>query len=129
MYNNTIYRSDSAPNSAYGVTVDSTASDTIIRNNYFGYPYSATLVNDSSGTAVTSNNVLTDTPHLTDPDNVTPLSRDFSLAALATEAINQGYAVPVLDDFAGTARSSHDIGAYEYVRQSWPNGATPCLSN
>ena len=73
------------------------------------------MIDDNSGSAESSNNVMTTTPYFADPDNSNPLLRDFSLTASAIEAIDQGAAVPVYDDFAGAVRIAlYDIGAFLY---------------
>ncbi|MBU1567733.1 MAG: PKD domain-containing protein [Proteobacteria bacterium] len=129
IYNNTIYRSDTTANGPIGIAIDPLAEDTIVMNNYVSYPDGGTLIVDNSGTATTSNNVLTTTPYFLDPDNATPLSRDFHLTASSTEAIDQGYTVPLLDDFAGVSRSApYDVGAYRYVQQRFSTGSMPNLN-
>jgi len=54
IYNNTIYKSDNTLNNAMGIKVDSTANDTIIRNNFVSFPHTTnkTLIDDQSGNAV-----------------------------------------------------------------------------
>lgn len=119
-YNNTIYSTGTHSNDqAIGFVLDANCDDTIIRNNLVSFPNSSvdSLIADASPDLISSNNLLTDTPYFTDPDNVTPLSRDFSVTSSGTASIDQGYAVPVFDDFIGTSRpqnSLFDIGAYEY---------------
>ena len=117
VYNNTIYNSDLITGSMTGVSVDSTAADTVIKNIFASFPddSSETLIIDNSGTAVTSNNQMNNTNGFTDPDNVTPLSRDFSLTAGAP-AIDAGTDVAVYDDFDDVVRSgTFEQGAYNFV--------------
>ncbi|MEF3692155.1 MAG: choice-of-anchor Q domain-containing protein, partial [Candidatus Moraniibacteriota bacterium] len=115
--NNTIYRSGLVPNGAEGVNVAATATETVIRNNFISFPNENNdiAVNDLSNVSILSNNFMTNTPYFVDPDNVNPLARNFSLTPNSTEAINQGYTVPFLDDFSGNPRvAPYDIGAFEY---------------
>jgi len=121
IYNNTIYRRPGGSTTEYahtGIIIHADATDTIVRNNYVSFPDVTgpkTLIDDNSGSAESSNNVMTTTPYFADPDNSNPLLRDFSLTASAIEAIDQGAAVPVYDDFAGAVRIAlYDIGAFLY---------------
>ena len=117
IYNNTIYSRDPNSNGAQGIQVDSSASDTIIRNNYVSYPNTANkqLVNDTSSNAVMSNNVLTNTPYFVDPNNPNPLLRNFQITSSATAAIDKGYIVPVFSDFNDVLRTGiYDLGAFAY---------------
>lgn len=118
VYNNTIYNPENL-NYHRAIVIGETASDVIIRNNYVSIPNTSgekTLVSDGPGDSTASNNVSTLTPYFTDPDNETQLSRDFSLTESATEAIDQGYIVPVWDDFLGNNRTggTYDVGAFEF---------------
>ena len=121
IFNNTIYRGhDAKPDDMIhrGVDIAVEAIDTVVRNNLVSFPFvtgEKRLVDDKSTTTTSSNNVLTDTPHFIDPENVDVLSRDFSLTAQSAEAIDLGDTVPVLDDFFGQTRTGdYDIGAYSY---------------
>lgn len=118
VYNNTVQNRDHDTQIAVGVSVHTNAIDTIIRNNYVSFPNALgtkTLITDNSAIAITSNNVITDNPYFVDADNQNPLSRDFSLTSSSTEAIDKGYAMPVLDDFMGNNRAGlFDIGAFSY---------------
>ena len=118
VYNNTIYRATPAANGVTGISVNPTASDTIIRNNYISFPGASNEISltDNSGNAVASNNIITDTPYFVDPNNVNPLLRNFRLRENAP-AINQGKIVPIYDDFVNNDRlsgTSYDVGAFEY---------------
>ncbi len=112
---NTIYRADTAQELA-GVSVASPASKVVVRNNLVSFPGAAigVLLRDSSADLVADHNLLTATPGFVDPDNATPLSRDFRLGA-TSPALGQGVAVPVLEDFYGNARpaTAPDLGACE----------------
>lgn len=117
VYNNTIYTQNTQDQDFFNGVAVHDGSDVIIRNNYVSAPNAAmkNTVSDSTGNATATNNVFSATPGLTDPDNANPLARDFQLTASATAAIEQGYTVPVLDDFAGSFRTApYDIGAFEY---------------
>jgi hypothetical protein len=121
VYNNTFRSLDTGGGVWYtGVTIDTGSTNIIARNNLVSFPNLAGTANIYSvrdlGTGSTvSNNLLTNTPYLADPDNVTPLSRDFHLTTSSTASIDQGYTVPVWEDFDGTTRigETFDIGAYE----------------
>ena len=119
-YNNTIYAPGNKNDDYYGIKVHADVTSTVLRNNLASFPNAVgphAMLLDSAADTVASNNLLTDTPYWTDSDNVTPLSRDFSVTSSGTASIDQGYAVPVFDDFIGTSRpqnSLYDIGAYEY---------------
>jgi lysophospholipase L1-like esterase len=129
IYNNTLYRSDVANDLNDGVVVASGAENTIVRNNLISLPNvssgNTTEVNDSGTGTTQSNNNDIDNPSFTDPNNVTPLSRNFSLQ-LGSSAIDQGYTVLVLDDYINNRRTGlvYDIGAFEYVSRSSSSGIT-----
>lgn len=126
IYNNTVYGNSAVNVDAGGVdvTTGGLISDTIVRNNLVSFPVTtngSSVIRDTSGYATASNNLLTSTAYLIDPNNATILSRDFSLTSSSTAAIGQGYVVPVLDDFEGTLRgSTFDIGADEYGAEEEP---------
>jgi hypothetical protein len=127
IYNNTFYgKGDNLVNGVTGVRVFAGVTDAVIRNNYLSYPdaiSTKTIVEDNSGVAVVSNNVMTDTPVFVDPDNIDPLLRNFDITAQATEAIDQGYTVPNYEDLTGFDRAglAYDIGAFEYSEGSVSN--------
>ncbi|MEF3692483.1 MAG: PKD domain-containing protein [Candidatus Moraniibacteriota bacterium] len=120
IYNNTIYYNGNLmQNGITGIAVqDINATNIRIRNNLVSFPNETNptfLIDDDSGGATMNNNLLTDAPYFVDPDNINPLSRNFLLTSNSTEAIGQGFTVPVLDDFLGNPRDSfYDIGAFEY---------------
>lgn len=117
VYNNTIYRNTEAVNGAIGIDIDSSASDTVIRNNFIAFPgvSNQTLINDSSGSSIFDHNLLNNNHGFVDPNNNDPLLRNFSLFP-TSPAINQGISVPVLDDFDGINRTQdiYDLGAFYY---------------
>ena len=118
VYNNTIYRSETATTASgnIGVKIGSSATNTLVRNNYASFPNitgTVEVVVDDSGVSTMSDNVYTRTPYFIAPDNVDPLQRDFH----TTQVTGTGYTVPLLDDFDGKSRiadDTYDIGAYEY---------------
>ena len=119
IYNNTIYNRMVNNSSEWvGIQVDSTAADTTVRNNYVSFPNATgtkTLVRDLSSNAVHSNNILTNTPYFTDPNNSNPLLRNFQVTSSATESINKGFDVPVFSDFNDVLRTGiNDLGAFAY---------------
>jgi len=121
IYNNTIYRSDDYPGAGTisGIWIEADADQTTIRNNLVAFLQDTeTTVIDSGTNTISSNNVSTNSPYFTDPDNATALSRDFTLTASSAAAIDQGYAsaIPAWDDFAGLRRTglTYDVGAHEY---------------
>ncbi len=122
LYNNTIYdKGDSFPNHITAIAIDPGYTDVRIYNNYMSFADAIStkiIINDPEGIADVGNNVMTNTPYFADPDNINPLLRDFSLTSNSTEAIDQGYTVPLYDDFLGNVRNGvFDIGAYEYQAQ------------
>lgn len=135
IYNNTIYRSDSANDYNYGIYIDSGVVNTSVRNNYVSFPLVTgprAAVYDSGTGTFSSDNILTNTPYFIDPDNANPLLRNFSLTSNSTEAIDQGTIVPVFDDFTGQSRvGTYDIGAfaYESVDDTTPPTITSVSSN
>ena len=74
------------------------------------------LLHDDSPDLTQSHNFLASSNQWIDPDNANFLLRDFRLRG-DCDYLNQGTAVPVLDDFAETARpqgAGFDPGAFEY---------------
>lgn len=138
VYNNTIYNGNTETTNG-GICVESTADDTAVRNNIIVMPNvtSPYTVDDNGTNTTSSNNILAAASYFTDPDNVTPLSRDFSLTASAANAIDLGYdlrSAGVLLDFNDVSRSSTpEIGAFEYPRfgsaSSNPSASGSCSSN
>jgi hypothetical protein len=115
IYNNTIYRSDSSDGDI-GIQISSDCHDTEVRNTLVSMPNTAeTTVSDSGTNTTQSHNQSIDNPLFADPDNETPLNRDFSLQE-GSEAINKAIAISVFDDYAGHRRgsSAYDVGAHEY---------------
>ena len=116
IYNNTIYKDGTSVWPYEGVVVDSTASDTIIRNNFVSFPVANNkeLITDYSGNATVSHNLLVDNHGFVDATNNNPLRRNFSLTA-SSPAINQGTNVPVFEDIRGLERTGvYSLGAYHY---------------
>lgn len=120
VYNNTIYRDDSSTGALLGIFIESTADDLIVRNNLFSFPNatgSITIIDDNGTNTTSSNNSRVDSPGYVDPDNATPLSRDFSISPPSASVIDQGYTInEVLDDYSGLRRLglTYDIGAHEH---------------
>jgi hypothetical protein len=115
IYNNTIYRSDSSDGDI-GIQITSDCHGTEVKNTLVSMPNtSETTVSDSGIDTTQSHNQSIDDPLFTDPDNDTPLNRDFTLQE-GSEAINEAIATSVFDDYAGLRRgsSAYDIGAHEY---------------
>ena len=118
VYNNTIYRSDNTSGtSRIGIRVGSPSSGIVVMNNLVSFP-SATVsiaaLQDLSGSAQAGGNVLTSVPGFIDPDDASPLARDFRQAK-GSPGINQGATVPVYEDFDGGPRpiGLYDAGAFE----------------
>ena len=119
VYNNTIYSSTNQ--STTGISIDANSANLIVRNNLSIVPLVAETLLSDSGSSTNSNNVSSDADILVDPDNVTVLSRDYSLKSTASVAIDQGYAVPLRDDFSGVLRTgTMDIGADSYETEAPP---------
>lgn len=117
VYNNTIFSQGTHADSADGILVHQDATDTIIRNNYVSFPGSTRdrMIYDYSGNAVSDHNAMTDSPNFVDPNNPSPLARNFKLMPAAIAAIKKGTEVPVFDDFSGASRGATiDIGSFEY---------------
>jgi hypothetical protein len=117
IYNNTIYRGDSSSGVHRGIHIQSTATLTTVRNNLISFPYATGTVYglvDEATDTVSYNNLLTNTAGFVDPNNATPLSRNFKLQA-GSPAENQGTNVPVYDDYYMNPRpeSLSDLGACE----------------
>lgn len=120
VFNNTIFRSDNSNNGNFqtGIQIGASTSNTAVRNNLVSFPGTNDYLVRNLGTGtIESNNNLNGTISFTDPDNASPLLRNFSLAAGSSSAIDQGYALPsVFEDYAGNPRpagGAYDIGAYE----------------
>ncbi len=119
VFNNTIYKSDYAGGgSGYnGIITGVNALNTIIQNNLIHFNQSATvtMISDSGTNTIESNNLLTNTPGLVDPDNANFMAKDFSLE-LSSPAVNAGTNVPVFKDNDGDERTlggATDLGAFE----------------
>ena len=90
----------------------------VMKNNFFYINDSVSAdipITDGGTGTVQSNNPDTQAPALTDAENVDPLLRDYTLTASSTDAIDAGTALPVWEDFDGTARhaTTPDCGAQE----------------
>ncbi len=119
IYNNSIYRSGGT---GYvenrGIIISPQAQGTSIKNNLICFPSASDerylIVDQGVGTEKAAN-LLETVSIFTDPTNVNPLLRDFSLLP-ASSAINSGLILPVFEDFLGLPRNdgSFDIGAMEY---------------
>ena len=121
VYNNTFYSHDNTlSGSPVGVKVKKNVQDIVIKNNYTVYTDATATIIDvldesTSTIAVSNNNANTKTSYLSDPGNTTPISRNYSLLSTATATIDQGYSVPVYDDFDADKRTgTFDIGAHMY---------------
>jgi len=119
VYNNTIYLADDDECSEWvGISIGADATATIVRNNLISFPGAVGEIDilDASADLVEDHNLMTDTPGFIDPDNATPLSRDFGLL-VTSPAIDQGSSsVAVFEDFGQNARGAVlDVGAYEYL--------------
>jgi PKD repeat protein len=120
IYNNTIYRQDNGfGNKRVGISISEDVSDATVMNNLVSFPNASvpvTLISNSSTGLVASNNLLIASVGFIDPNNSSPLLRDFSLQADETGIIDKGIAVPVFEDFLGQWRYSgknYDVGACE----------------
>ena len=114
LYHNTIYRNDASSNGNTGIRVVADATATVVQNNLVAFSADSsreTLLQDDSGQAQASHNLLSNSPALMDADNSSPLSRDYSPTS-ASPALAQGTSVPVFDDFFGNSRGATiDLGA------------------
>ena len=119
VFNNTIYKSDYTEiGSQYsGIITGVNALNTTIQNNLILFNQSASviMIADSGTNTIESNNLLTSTPGLVDPDNVNFMAKDFGLE-LNSPAVNAGANVPVFKDKDGGERTlggATDLGALE----------------
>ncbi len=116
VYNNTIYKGNASAWEDAGISVGTSARDTIVRNNLVSYPASGNqeLLTDYSGNAVSDSNLLVNNAGFVDANNSNALSRDFSLQS-SSPAINLGTVVPVFDDIRDVMRTgTYSLGAYHY---------------
>ena len=117
VYNNTVYTQDTHNNGVSAVFIASSATETIVKNTFASFPNATgtkTLIDDNAADTVESNNQLNNTNGFTDPNNIAPLSRDFSLT-LGAPAIDLGGSVPVYDDFDDTViTGNREQGAHNY---------------
>ena len=116
VYNNTIYKSDGTGNYT-GISIGSSAANTTIKNNLIHLNENANIssISDSGTNTIESNNLLTNTPGLVDPDNANFMAKNFSLESNSV-AVNAGTNVPVLVDHDGGERTlggATDLGAFE----------------
>ncbi len=119
IYNNTIYNSSAAEAGGeyVGIDIYDTASNVVAKNNLVTLPTGGFLIRDQSADLIQSNNLLTDTPGMVDPDNGDILQRSYNISS-SSVARDSGTAVNVFEDFLGNSRlldSSYDIGAFEYT--------------
>lgn len=120
IYNNTIYQNGSFTgySSHRGINIADAASQVIARNNLIHLPPGGTvaeMISNESADLIADHNLLTDTPGLTDPDNIDFLQKDFRLDD-GSPAIDAGTPVPLLDDCEGNHRpqgAAYDMGAFE----------------
>lgn len=117
IWNNTIYNSKED-----GIRIESSATNTEVRNNIAYLNTGANYVN-GSGTTQVSNNLFG-----VDPLFVNPSARDFQLKD-TSPAVDTGNSLSVVtSDFAGVPRpqgTRHDIGAYEFRGQATGPPAPP----
>ena len=119
IYNNTIYRSDVNTTDHKGFLVENSCTDTIIINNFVSFPNvtgAKILIMNSSADLVQSNNILTSTPSLVNPDLADPLSRDYTLQVNSSPDEAGISNVPICDDYYSKRRlqdGAYDIGAIE----------------
>ena len=119
VFNNTIYKSDYAGSGSQyvGIKIGVNALNTTIQNNLIHLNQTApvTMISDSGTNTIESNNLLTSSPGLVDPDNSNFMAKDFSLE-LSSAAVNAGTNVPVFKDNVGGERTlggATDLGAFE----------------
>lgn len=119
IYNNTIYQSDNYNgNGIVGINIGSTARSIHVMNNLASYPSSGstpiTFIDDLSGVANYSGNLMSPTVAFINANASNPLDRDFRLSS-GTVGVNQGVDVPVLEDYDGVYRpiGTFDVGAFE----------------
>ena len=118
VFNNTIYKSDSAGTGYWGVVISADARDSRVQNNlaHLNPNVAVTLIENAGTNTVASNNLLTNTPGLIDPDNPNFMAKDFRLQA-GSPAIDAGTNVPVFRDMASGSRpqgGGYELGAHEH---------------
>ena len=120
IYNNTIYSEENLVNGS-GVSLGKTEGDIDIKNNIISYPNSSSTVTMIKGAdedieLQSTNNILVDEASFINCQSYPVITRSFKLRTTATNAYNNGFAVPVLDDFYGNSRKVKiDIGAAEII--------------
>lgn len=119
VYNNTIYKSDTASNFT-GVLIGSGVTTTVVKNNLGYAPADSQhiMVTDTGTGTTVGNNSSTAQVNGTDPKFSGALTAvaGWQITDATSYTKNAGAAVPVWDDFFGTARptgASMDIGASE----------------
>lgn len=119
IYNNTIYSDEALRNGATGIAVNAGSQDIEIKNNLISFLSGIerkSMIVDSSGVAVASNNLMATSQLFTDATAWPAINRNFSLITVASAAIDQGASVLVYDDIVDKARTgTFDIGVYEYT--------------
>jgi parallel beta-helix repeat protein len=114
IYNNTVYG-----NTGIGIEINTSAPQTVVRNNIV-YGNGNVIVDWGATGTVQSSNLTTN------PQFVNASAHDFSLQA-GSQAIDAGVAISaVTTDIQGVARpkgTSYDIGAYEYGKGLTPLSA------
>jgi hypothetical protein len=128
IYNNTIINRTTMP-FARSLRVNSDyTGDVVFRNNYIHFPNTSSPVIawDEPGNATIDSNTMSNTPNFVNVTASDPLARDYRLTSSATSAIDQGYTVPVMDDYDGNYRTglTYDVGAFEYGASGELGGST-----
>lgn len=121
VYNNTIYDDRTRAGDTKSGVLISNGTNVTVRNNYASFPGAAGIesaVTDSTGTALVSNNTVTDTP------GFATAGSNFHLVA-GSAAINTGSAVAtVYDDYDNVTRvANYEQGAFEYASGGDPGTA------
>jgi hypothetical protein len=97
------------------VNIDSSASNTTVRNNLGKGNGTSNMISGSGSGLVQSNNLMTASPGWVSASPASALQFDL---ASGSAAIDAGFATPVYDDYEEVPRpfgSANDIGAFEFI--------------
>ncbi|MBI5658008.1 MAG: right-handed parallel beta-helix repeat-containing protein [Nitrosomonadales bacterium] len=122
IYNNTIYTDAAGEFMGIRIDSDSSANNTIVRNNLFSAPFATSrlAVANAAASTIQGNNLLNNTPSALFASATPSVPADFRLKALPNPARDTGIVVRVWSDFFRTARPQSgvpgiiDVGAVEF---------------
>lgn len=121
VYNNTIYSDAAGEFMGIRIDSDSSANNTIVRNNLFSAPFatSRVVVANAATSTIQGNNLLNNKPAALFASATPAAPADFRLKTLPNPAVDTGFAVRVWSDFFRNDRPQSgvpgiiDVGAVE----------------